>query len=114
MTGNQWVDIWLTAGLGTHRVHHVLPAQKSGFANILSEPVLKEVAAQFSLPWAPTKDFLTERVPPLMYFYLCSDSGLPWGDKRGLHWLILETLHPRALLSMIQYVVLGFTGVDSI
>jgi hypothetical protein len=25
VVGNQYIDIFLTAGLGTHRVHHVLP-----------------------------------------------------------------------------------------
>jgi len=63
VTGNQYVDIFLTAGLGTHRVHHVLPGQKSGFANIISEPVIMEVCKEFKVEWVPTKNFVTERLP---------------------------------------------------
>ncbi len=36
VVGNQYIDTFLTAGLGCHRVHHVLPGQRSGFANIVS------------------------------------------------------------------------------
>ena len=25
VVGNRWIDLWLTAGLSPHRVHHVLP-----------------------------------------------------------------------------------------
>jgi len=37
------IDTFLTAGLGCHRVHHVLPYQKSGFANIITMPVVQDV-----------------------------------------------------------------------
>ncbi|MDT5225885.1 MAG: hypothetical protein QOG19_3292, partial [Mycobacterium sp.] len=34
--GNRYVDCFLSAGLSSHRVHHVLPFQRSGFANIVT------------------------------------------------------------------------------
>ena len=36
MVGNKYIDCFLSAGLSPHRVHHVLPYQRSGFANIVS------------------------------------------------------------------------------
>ncbi len=37
VVGNRWIDLFLSAGLSPHRVHHVLPYQGSGFANLASE-----------------------------------------------------------------------------
>ena len=58
VVGNPYIDIFLTAGLGCHRVHHVVPNQKSGFSNIISEPAIKELATkEFGLEWVRTKNF---------------------------------------------------------
>jgi hypothetical protein len=40
VTGNVYVDSYLTAGLGCHRVHHLLPGQKSGFSNGATLPIV--------------------------------------------------------------------------
>ena len=70
VVGNQYVDTFLTAGLGCHRVHHVLPNQKSGFANIACEPAVKELCKEFKLKWGPTKNFFIHRLPALFPFYM--------------------------------------------
>lgn len=53
--GNRYVDCFLSAGLSSHRVHHVLPYQRSGFANIATEDVLREEAAKFGVEWLPLR-----------------------------------------------------------
>ena len=47
VVGIRHVDCFLSAGLSSHRVHHVVPYQRSGFANIATEDVLREEAAKF-------------------------------------------------------------------
>lgn len=72
VVGNRWVDVFLTAGLSPHRVHHVLPAQASGFANIASEEAVREVCAEAGIAWERPRHLLTERFPPLLKHYLLS------------------------------------------
>ena len=43
VVGNRWIDLFLSAGLSPHRVHHVLPYQGSGFANLATEATVREV-----------------------------------------------------------------------
>ena len=72
--GNRYVDCFLSAGLSSHRVHHVLPFQRSGFANIATEDVLREESAKFGVEWLPAKSFVTDRLPKLCRTYLLSPS----------------------------------------
>lgn len=58
VTGNKYIDCFLTAGLGTHRAHHLLPGQKSGFANIITEPIVKEECEKRGMKWLPYQNFL--------------------------------------------------------
>lgn len=51
--GNPYIDVFLTAGLGCHRAHHVLPGQKSGFSNILTEPIVREEYEKKGHTWKP-------------------------------------------------------------
>ena len=46
VVGNRWIDLFLSAGLSPHRVHHVLPYQGSGFANLATEDTVREVCAR--------------------------------------------------------------------
>merc|ERR1719145_440880 len=70
VTGIQHIDIFLTAGLGCHRAHHVLPYQKSGFANIISQDALKETCKEFNVPWEPKRNLVRQRLMPLAFKYL--------------------------------------------
>ncbi|MDT5136467.1 MAG: hypothetical protein QOD58_729 [Mycobacterium sp.] len=109
--GNRYVDCFLSAGLSSHRVHHVLPFQRSGFANIVTEDVLREESAKFGVEWLPAKSFVTERLPKLCRTYLLSRSR----QAREENWGFLrEHLSPAALKESVNYVAGGFAGIGSV
>ena len=70
VAGNRWIDLFLSAGLSPHRVHHVLPWQGSGFANLASEATVREVCAQVGITWEPPRNLIFERFPAVMKHYL--------------------------------------------
>jgi hypothetical protein len=109
--GNRYVDCFLSAGLSSHRVHHVLPFQRSGFANIVTEDVLAEEAAKFDIDWVPAKSFVTDRLPKLCRTYLLSPSR----QARELNWgFIREHCSPAAWKASAEYVIQGFVGIGSV
>lgn len=109
--GNRYVDCFLSAGLSSHRVHHVLPFQRSGFANIVTEDVLREEAAKFGVEWLPPKSFVTDRLPKLCRTYLLSPSR----EARERNWgFIREHCSPAAWKASTSYVVAGFVGIGSV
>lgn len=109
--GNRYVDCFLSAGLSSHRVHHVLPYQRSGFANIATEDVLREEAAKFGVEWLPRKSFLTDRLPKLCRTYLLSRSR----QAEERNWgFIREHCSPAALKTSVNYVAGGFAGLGSV
>lgn len=109
--GNRYVDCFLSAGLSSHRVHHVLPFQRSGFANIVTEDVLRDESAKFGVAWLPPKSFVTDRLPKLCRTYLLSASRpakeRQWGFLR-------EHFSPRAVKDSASYVMAGFVGIGSV
>jgi hypothetical protein len=70
VVGNRWIDLFLSAGLSPHRVHHVLPYQGSGFANLASEDAVKEVCAQVGIAWARPRNLIVDRFPAVIAHYL--------------------------------------------
>jgi hypothetical protein len=70
VTGNKYFDCFMTAGLGCHRAHHILPAQKSGFSNIISEPIVREECEKRGIKWHPYQNFILDRLPVLFRYYL--------------------------------------------
>lgn len=70
VVGNRWIDLWLSAGLSPHRVHHVLPWQGSGFANLASEAVVREACAEVGIAWARPRSLILDRLPAVMKHYL--------------------------------------------
>jgi hypothetical protein len=111
MIGNKYIDSFLTAGLGPHRVHHVLPQQKSGFANIISEDIVREEAAKYDVEWLEPKNFFTDRLPVLMKYYFGAPSRMAQGESYGF---LKEHFHPRALRTTMEYMVSGWIGIGSI
>ncbi|MDP7702539.1 MULTISPECIES: fatty acid desaturase [unclassified Mycobacterium] len=109
--GNRYVDCFLSAGLSSHRVHHVLPFQRSGFANIVTEDVLREEAAKSGVEWLPAKSFLTDRLPKLCRTYLLSPSRVARENRWGV---VREHLSPAAFKESAQYVAAGFVGIGSV
>jgi hypothetical protein len=111
MVGNKYIDCFLSAGLSPHRVHHVLPDQKSGFANIVSEDIVREEAEKFNVVWHPPKNFFTDRLPVMTQHYLLSPSRLATEKNLNLIW---EHFHPQALRTSASYLLKGLAGVGSI
>ncbi|GEE02855.1 membrane protein [Gordonia spumicola] len=111
VVGNRYVDCFLSAGLSSHRVHHVLPFQRSGFSNIATEDLLREEAAKFGVEWEKSKWFLTDRFPKQLSTYLGAKSRTAvendWGFFR-------EHFSPTALKTCGEYTVKGFTGIGTV
>ncbi|MEV4237278.1 cytochrome b5 domain-containing protein [Nocardia sp. NPDC049737] len=109
--GNRYIDCFLAAGLSSHRVHHVLPFQRSGFANIATEDVLREESAKFGVEWLPAKSFFTDRFPKLCRTYLLSPSL----EAEERNWgFVREHCSPGALKTCAVYTVQGFTGIGTV
>ena len=111
MVGNKYIDCFLSAGLSPHRVHHALPYQKSGFANIISEDIVREEAEKFGIVWLKPKNFFLDRLPILTKHYLFSPSRMAQENNFGL---LKEHFHPEALKTTVDYVLKGFAGIGSI
>ncbi|WP_040768230.1 fatty acid desaturase [Tsukamurella sp. 1534] len=111
ISGNRYVDCFLSAGLSSHRVHHVLPYQRSGFANIATEGVVAEEAAKFGVEWLPARNFFTDRLPAQVRTYLFSKSRSAEANGDGF-WR--EHFSPAALRTSGSYIVKGFTGIGTV
>jgi Cytochrome b5-like Heme/Steroid binding domain len=111
MIGNKYIDCFLSAGLSPHRVHHVLPQQKSGFANIISEDIVREEAEKFEIEWLAPKNFFRDRLPVLIKHYLNVPSRMAQEKEFGL---LKEHFHPKALMTTLDYLIKGFAGIGSI
>ena len=70
VVGNRWIDLFLSAGLSPHRVHHVLPWQGSGFSNLASEAKVREVCEQAGITWERPRNLILERFPAVIKHYL--------------------------------------------
>lgn len=111
MIGNKYIDCFLSAGLSPHRVHHVLPYQRSGFANLVSEAIVREEAEKLGVIWLEPKNFWVDRLPSMVKHYLFSPSRM--AQDRGFG-LLKEHFHPQALAVTADYLVKGFAGIGSI
>jgi hypothetical protein len=70
VVGNRWIDLFLSAGLSPHRVHHVLPYQGSGFANLATERTVREVCEANGIAWERPRNLLFDRFPAVIRHYL--------------------------------------------
>jgi Cytochrome b5-like Heme/Steroid binding domain len=109
--GNKYIDCFLSAGLSPHRVHHVLPYQKSGFANIISEDIVREEAEKFDIVWLSPKNFFLDRLPIMAKHYLLCPSRTAQEKNFGL---LKEHFHPQAVITSMNYILKGFAGIGSI
>ena len=110
VVGNRYLDIFLTAGLSSHRAHHLLPYQKSGFANILSEEAISAACRNRGVPWEPTRSFPFQRLPSLIRHYFLS----PPRGRLARAGLLRETFDRRALLWAAELVYYAFRGEGGI
>jgi hypothetical protein len=114
ITGNRWLDCFLSAGLSPHRAHHIFPWQKSGFANIYSEQHLAAAAKKHGLPWLPNKFFFTEILPVIFRMYLWSPVADPIVRKPHYDSFIAEHMEPTCYRYIVDYIYAGFKGIGSL
>lgn len=118
--GNKWVDCLASAGLSSHRVHHVLPYQTAGFANIYCEEPLKKVMKDLGMTWEEPKNFWFDRVPFIFDLLLGSPvtvakTRLPKYDRKPgvLPWVV-EQLNPLGALEFVAFVLKGTIGIGNV
>lgn len=110
VTGYRPLDLFLTAGLSSHRAHHVLPYQRSGFANLLSEPALQAACEKHNVPWEPTRSFPCERLPILLRHYFLS----PPRGRLASVGLLRETFDVPTLRLAAELIFFAFLGEGGI
>ena len=105
------MDCFLSAGLSSHRVHHVLPYQRSGYANIATEEPMAEEAEKFGVEWLPRRSFFFDRLPDQVNTFLGQKSRPAQEQGQGF---FKEHFSPQALKTSGSYVVAGFTGIGTV
>jgi hypothetical protein len=114
LTGNPWVDCFLSAGLSPHRAHHIFPYQRSGFANVYSNTVLAEAAKEHGLPWLKAKNYYLEIFPKIFKMYLWSPVCDPVSRKNKHASFIEEHADPACYKYIADYIIAGFYGIGSL
>jgi len=116
VTGIPWVDIFLSAGLSCHRVHHCLPYQRSGFANIVCMPAVIETCKEFDVEWLPSRNLILDRFLPLAYYYLTAPAQVPALPKPilngggGVKGFFKEHMQLSVISKSVNDVLRGFLG----
>jgi len=114
ITGNPWIDCFLSAGLAPHRAHHILPYQRSGFANHFSNEFLALACKEKGLPWLPAKNLFTEILPDVISRQLFVPVCHPVSRRKLYGSFLSEHLSPSAWCYSLKYILLGFTGIGSL
>ena len=114
ITGNPWVDCFLSAGLAPHRAHHIFPYQKSGFANHYSNRYLATAAREHGLPWCAAKSFFTEIFPVVWKAYVWAPVSDPLTRKRAYSTFAEEHLALAPYKYCVNYIWAGLLGIGSI
>jgi hypothetical protein len=108
------VDCFLTAGLACHRVHHILPLQKSGFSNIKTEPLVRELCKEFKIEWKPAKNYITNRFRKIFSFYILAPGRMPGYEAPGLAGVMKEAFSFEGAKRVVSFIFFGFSGVGSL
>jgi len=114
ITGNPWLDCFLSAGLSPHRVHHIFPYQKSGWANVYCTPLVKACALKFGMDWSEPRSFHLTQLPTLIRSYIFSPVADPVSRKPRYSSFLEEHLSWTPYRDSIKFVLLGFIGLGSI
>jgi len=114
ITGNAWVDCFLGAGLASHRAHHILPYQRSGWANHYTERFIADAAKEAGLPWLPAKNLVTEIFPDIIRRQLMVPVCDPVSRKQAYPSFLEEHFSPAALGYTVVYMLKGISGIGSL
>jgi len=113
LTGFKYVDCFLSAGLSSHRVHHLLPFQKTGFSNIFSEDFVEKIAVEkFGIEWKKPKNYWTERLPIIIQHNLWASRVIDGREKKETFYDEHVGFEP--IFTSLKYVILGFLGEGAI
>lgn len=110
LCGNRWIDLFLSAGLSPHRAHHLLPYQKSGFANLVSEDVIRETVLDFGLEWKPVRNFWTERFFQVLNHYLFYPPINPRTGRKKEY----SQWGSRSMMDAFTFMFLGWLGIGAV
>jgi len=110
LCGNRWFDLFFSAGLSCHRVHHLFPYQKSGFSNLICEDLVKKTCLEFGLPWDKPRNMWTQRLPVVLKHYLFYPAINPRTGriKDYGEWSM------RSMMDAFTYMFLGFAGIGAV
>lgn len=118
--GNPWIDVFLSAGLSPHRAHHLLPHQSSGFANIASEPYIRQVCKEMNVPWHRPKVFWFDRLPIILDFVFNSPTIVPntglvkkQYERTFRNWMN-EQISLEAVGEFVAFVAKGLIGIGAV
>jgi len=115
ITGNDYVDSFLTAGLSPHRAHHLLPFQKSPFANIAVQDLVREEWEKRGHEWK--KPYSYFRLLPSIIRREISAPPIninnPAAGKYASSF-IEEHFSLGALSTCVEHVLLGFIGEGAV
>eukprot|EP00443_Scrippsiella_acuminata_P095603 CAMPEP_0115403924 /NCGR_PEP_ID=MMETSP0271-20121206/17149_1 /TAXON_ID=71861 /ORGANISM="Scrippsiella trochoidea, Strain CCMP3099" /LENGTH=471 /DNA_ID=CAMNT_0002827875 /DNA_START=50 /DNA_END=1465 /DNA_ORIENTATION=+ len=114
ISGNPWVDGFLSAGLAPHRAHHIFPYQRSAWANHYSEQFIAAAAKEAGLPWLPPKNLFTEILPEIVCRQLLAPACDPVTRQQSYPNFASEHLAPSAWLSTLSYIATGLSGIGSV
>jgi len=114
ITGNPYVDCWFSAGLSPHRAHHIFPWQRSGYANVLTTPIVEAAAAKFGLKWEAPRSLFGSRLPSIFKAYILGPLADPFTRKVIYPSFYEEHTHLAPYLECLKFIGLGFTGIGSL
>jgi len=114
ITGNAYVDCFLSAGLSPHRAHHLFPYQRSGWANIYTTQYIKAAAEKCGYEWKAPANFWTDRCPSLTRSYLLGALADPLTRKPVYDSFFHEHFAVRPYFTMVKYILAGIVGIGAI
>merc|ERR1719277_645217 len=114
ITGNPWVDCFLSAGLSPHRAHHIFPWQKSGWANVYSTRFVQEAAKEFGYTWDPPRSVQFSRLPSIFRAYVLGPMADMFTRRPIYESFVEEHTHWKPYRDMIELIALGFSGIGSL
>jgi hypothetical protein len=109
IVGNKHLDMLFSAGLSSHRAHHLFPYQHSGFANIATEELIKKHLPDFGMEWHRPKNFWTERAPYVFGFcFLHPTIGM---EDVGF---VRQHLSFTGVFKTVKFIATGFFGINAV
>lgn len=136
LTGIPRLDVWVTAGLSPHVVHHLLPFQRSPYTNVASQAAVRAAVERRGLAWPAARPLLTQGVRAFLRDYVLAAPCLTPRQALEEGWFtrahvaagqavgcqnvplypncIVEHLSLRAVRSTIGHVFSGCIGFGTI